>query len=444
VLKVLVIDDSRVVRKMMVESLRAEFAGAAVDEYDPCIQGFPGSEFGWSYYDIVFLDYNLGLAGEDGITWLRKFQNFADMPPVIMLTDEERVSVIVKAIKVGAKDYVLKRDLKNADLANIIYRALGIEGDDAEANTLNEIPALETPTAATERTHSHDESVHTTQRSESIATRRNGVPQDAIRVNIPGYRIIAPIAQGGMTTIFLAQRVEDDLEIVLKLMFTRDQPDTPLLRYFMQEYALISKLNHPYIIKIFERAFAKDFAYIAMEYLPAGNLVARIRKGLMPDKALHYIRQIAEALGAVHNLSIVHRDLKPSNILFRQNDTVAISDFGVAHFAAGMSGIDETQVLIGSPSYMSPEQCKRRPVDPRSDLYSLGVLMFEMLTGAKPYTGRSIPEIIDAHIRAPVPRLPDELRQYQPLIDGLMAKDPAERFQSAGEFIAGLEWICQG
>jgi serine/threonine protein kinase len=123
---------------------------------------------------------------------------------------------------------------------------------------------------------------------------------------------------------------------------------------------------------------------------------------------------------------------------------VAISDFGVAHFAAGMSGIDETQVLIGSPSYMSPEQCKRRPVDPRSDLYSLGVLMFEMLTGAKPYTGRSIPEIIDAHIRAPVPRLPDELRQYQPLIDGLMAKDPAERFQSAGEFVAGLEWICQG
>ncbi len=443
-LKVLVIDDSRVVRKMMVESLRAEFAGAAVDEYDPCIQGFPGSEFGWSYYDVVFLDYNLGLAGEDGLTWLRKFQNFADMPPVIVLTDEERISVIVKAIKAGAKDYVLKRDLKNADLANIIYRALGIEADEAEANTLNEIPALEAPTAATERTQGQEQNAPATQRSESAVTRRNGAPQDTIRVHIPGYRIIAPIAQGGMTTIFLAQRVEDDLEIVLKLMFTRDQPDTPLLRYFMQEYALISKLNHPHIIKIFERAFAKDFAYIAMEYLPAGNLVARIRKGLMPDKALRYIRQIAEALGAVHNLSIVHRDLKPSNILFRQNDTVAITDFGVAHFAAGMSGIDETQVLIGSPSYMSPEQCKRRPVDPRSDLYSLGVLMFEMLTGGKPYTGRGIPEIIDAHIRAPVPRLPDELRQYQPLIDGLLAKDPAERFQSAGEFIAGLEWICHG
>lgn len=441
-LKVLVIDDSRAVRKTMVDRIRTEFSGATVDEFDPCIQGFPGSEFGWSFYDILFLDYNLGLAGEDGLTWLKKFQAFPDMPPIIMLTDEERVSIIVKAIKIGAKDYLLKKDLQTADLANIIYRALGIEGEDTDGGTLNELPNA--PAGEGEPTTRVDEdSTSTLQRTSSPSQRRRSVNRDPLRVNVPGYRIIAPIAQGGMTTIFLAQRVEDDLEMVLKLMYTRDQPDTPLLRYFMQEYALISKLNHPFIIKIFERAFAKDFAYIAMEYLSAGNLVARIRKGLLADKAVEYLRQIAEALAAVHNLSIVHRDLKPSNILFRHNDTVAITDFGVAHFAAGMNGIDEDQVLIGSPSYMSPEQCKRRSVDTRSDLYSLGVMFYEMLTGSKPYTGRTIPEIIDSHIRAPVPQLSDEFRVYQPIIEGLMAKDPADRFQSAGELVSGLDWICQ-
>lgn len=441
-LKVLVIDDSRAVRKTMVDRIRTEFSGATVDEFDPCIQGFPGAEFGWSFYDIVFLDYNLGLAGEDGLSWLKKFQAFPDMPPIIMLTDEERISIIVKAIKIGAKDYLLKKDLQTADLANIIYRALGIEGEDTDGGTLSEVP-LGTTVDGDATTRIEEESNITVQRTSSPSHRRKTILRDPMRVHVPGYRIIAPIAQGGMTTIFLAQRVEDDLEMVLKLMYTRDQPDTPLLRYFMQEYALISKLNHPYIIKIFERAFAKEFAYIAMEYLSAGNLVARIRKGLLADKAVEYLRQIAEALGAVHNLSIVHRDLKPSNILFRHNDTVAITDFGVAHFAAGMNGIDEDQVLIGSPSYMSPEQCKRRSVDTRSDLYSLGVMFFEMLTGSKPYTGRTIPEIIDAHIRSPVPRLSDEFRLYQPIIDGLMAKDPADRFQSASELVSGLDWICQ-
>jgi len=314
VIKVLVIDDSRVVRKMMVESIRSEFSGAAVDEYDPIIQGFPGQDFGWSYYDIVFLDYNLGLAGEDGLTWLKKFRTFDDMPPVIILTDEERVNVIVKAIKLGAKDYMLKKDLKALSLSSVIYRALGIEGDDSEWSTTVEDHIVEVARAEYEAgqaaAESHDEDVPTSpMQAHYVLSRRSGTNKDQLRAHVPGYRLITPIAKGGMTTIFLAQRIEDDLEVVLKLLFTNRHQDDQLLRYFMQEYALISKLNHPYIIKIFERAFAKDFAYIAMEYLAAGNLAARLRKGVSEEKAIEYIRQMAEALGAVHHLGIVHRDL---------------------------------------------------------------------------------------------------------------------------------------
>ncbi|MGQ0658616.1 MAG: protein kinase domain-containing protein [Chromatiales bacterium] len=455
-IKVLIIDDSRVVRKMMVEAIRTEFPGAAADEYDPLIQGFPGQDFGWSYYDIVFLDYHLGLTGEDGLTWLKKFRAFSDMPPVVILTEEERVNIIVKAIKLGAKDYMLKKDLKGINLSSVVYRALGIEGEDTDWTSTVEDRLIEVARAeclvshnvaggdevATTRPAQGEENSVDPAHGEYVLSRRAGTTKNQLRAHVPGYRLITPIAQGGMSTIFLAQRIEDDLEVVLKLLFTNLNQDDQLLRYFMQEYALISKLNHPYVIKIFERAFATDFAYIAMEYLAAGNLATRIRKGLSEEKSCTYLRQMAEGLRAVHNLGIVHRDLKPANVLFRHNDTVAISDFGVAQFSAA-SHINEEDVMVGSPSYMSPEQCKRRPVDPRSDLYSLGVIFYEMLTGSKPFPGKTVTEIIDAHLRASVPRLPEPVMKYQPLVDGLMAKDPSDRFQSAAELIAGVDWIGQ-
>ncbi len=454
-IKVLIIDDSRVVRKMMVEAIRAEFSGAAADEYDPIIQGFPGQDFGWSYYDIVFLDYNLGLSGEDGLTWLKKFRGFTDMPPVIILTEEERVNIIVKAIKLGAKDYMLKKDLKGISLSTVVYRALGIEGEDTDWTSTVEDRLVEVARAelggptvdggdATVRMDADGEDQESDRSGndrEYVLSHRAGTNVSQMRAHVPGYRLITPIAQGGMSTIFLAQRVEDDLEVVLKLLFTTADHDDQMLRYFMQEYALISKLNHPYVIKIFERAFAKDFAYIAMEYLAAGNLATRIRKSLSQEKTCAYLRQMAEGLGAVHHLGIVHRDLKPANVLFRHNDTVAISDFGVAQFAAA-SHINEADVMVGSPSYMSPEQCKRRPVDPRSDLYSLGIIFYEMLTGTKPFGGRTVTEIIDAHIRAPIPRLPEAVARYQPLVDGMLAKDPSDRFQNAAELVAGMEWVA--
>lgn len=240
----------------------------------------------------------------------------------------------------------------------------------------------------------------------------------------------------------LAKRLEDDLNVVLKILYTKGQENSDTLKRFMQEYNLISAIDHPHIIRIYERAFATDFAYIALEYLPRGDLSKRILEGISPAAATSYLRQIALGLGAIHKLNIIHRDLKPGNILFHNDGTLAISDFGAAKVISNeIKDITINNMVVGTPYYMSPEQGTGMKVDQRSDIYSLGVLFYQMLTGKKLFTADSISKLIHLHLNVPVPKLPDNISKYQPLVEGMLAKDPDERFQVTDDLIAGIDWI---
>ena len=167
-----------------------------------------------------------------------------------------------------------------------------------------------------------------------------------------------------------------------------------------------------------------------------------LKTGIDLKTSIEYIRQMCMGLVAVHNINIVHRDIKPGNVLFRNDGTLAITDFGAAKNLTGdVEDITINNHIVGTPYYMSPEQAASMPIDHRSDLYSLGIMIFQMLTNERPYTANSIAQLISMHLHAPIPKLPDNLAKYQPLIDGLMAKDPDERFQSANDVILGLDWI---
>jgi serine/threonine protein kinase len=255
---------------------------------------------------------------------------------------------------------------------------------------------------------------------------------------VPGYTVIHIIGQGGQAQVFLAEREHDGLRVALKILNRALRNDPVFLERFVREYKLVASLNSNYVARIYDQGFTGDFPYIAMEFLPSGTLAARIREGLTARAALRIASQIAQALDAIHSRGIVHRDLKPANILFRADGRPVIADFGLARDTRINSTLTVAGQFLATPRYMSPEQCLGHPVDARSDLYSLGAVLYEMMTGNKIYEHAHSADVIAMHVHAPVPQLTDMLSVHQPLLERLLAKNPDERFQSAAEVIAEI------
>ncbi|MCS3902488.1 DNA-binding NarL/FixJ family response regulator [Methylohalomonas lacus] len=433
-LKILLIDDSAEYRQLIVHRLAGEFPTAEVVEYDPA-QGLPDDEFGWQAFNLVLLDYDLGLTEENGLDWLRAFKAYSDMPPILMLTGEDSTRVAIDAMKLGADNYLLKKDVEGDALLGKLLEAAGHEQLEILA------PDDESTQDPHETTLRDVDPAHETTYQNMPASEAAVATSEALALEIPGYRLIKEIGHGGMSTVVLGERLEDNIHVVLKIMFTRGMEDPTALKRFMLEYNLLSDIDHPHVVRIYERAFAADFAYIAMEYFPAGDLTKRIKEGIRPAEALEYLRQMASGLGAVHERGIVHRDIKPGNILFKDDGSLTITDFGVAKRGEeDMEDITVNNMIVGTPYYISPEQGSGMKVDNRSDLYSLGVIFFQMLTGKRPYSGHSVSELLRAHVVEPIPQLPEYLGKYQPLVDGLLAKDPDERFQTSRELLIGIDW----
>jgi serine/threonine protein kinase len=258
-------------------------------------------------------------------------------------------------------------------------------------------------------------------------------------LKIPGYRILRPIAEGGMASVYLAVQESLNRRVVLKL--PKKFSDVYQSARFVNEGRIIASLNHHNIITIYDIGVAGERHYFTMEYLQGGNLEDRIIKGMLPGEALDLVEAIGGCLEYVHRKDIIHRDIKPANILFRRDGTPVLTDFGVAKQTEADSRLTKDGTALGSPYYISPEQAECKTLDGRADIYSLGIILYEMLTGKKPYTGNSDIQIIIAHLSDPIPSLPGELGQYQDLIDRMIAKNPEDRFATAGEMIENIERI---
>lgn len=245
---------------------------------------------------------------------------------------------------------------------------------------------------------------------------------------LPGYTISKEIGSGGMATVFLAQENRSGRKVAIKWYIPTLFGDNRGNRRFVKETKLMKQLKHPGIVTVFDAGMHDEYGYLVMEYLP-NNLENLIEKqaGMNVQKAVNLMIQIADALFYLHKRGIVHRDIKPGNILIRQDGSPVLVDFGIAKPLDTETQLTKTGVSVGTPLYMSPEQCQAKRVTGRSDLYSLGVVFYELLTGEAPYNGRDSRSIMVRHIKDPAPKLPFRLRACQPLCDALMAKNPAAR-----------------
>ncbi|NNU44033.1 protein kinase domain-containing protein [Ramlibacter montanisoli] len=261
-------------------------------------------------------------------------------------------------------------------------------------------------------------------------------------LRLKGFRLLRKLASGSTTEVFLAEREADGLPLVLKVLSAAGTSAGANLTRFIQEYALLSRIAHPHVIRIYDQGFSDDHAYIAMEYFERGDLRTELRGGMFPERAIDVVRQVAEALQAVHAKGIIHRDLKPENVMLRPDGTVVLADFGVAKPLQSDAALGLAQTLhgevVGTPYYLSPEQAKGGTITPASDLYSLGVMFFEMLAGARPFAGETLELLLAQHLTAPAPRLPEDLTALQPIVDRLMAKQPQDRHASAGALLEEL------
>lgn len=423
-MKVIIVDDSREYMALVRRMLAREWPEIEVTEYDPEQQGEPSAEFDWSIYDVLILDYQLGSA-TTGLDWLARYRQAPGFPPTIMMTADGDEYVAARAIKGGAHDFIKKADLDEQRLYSLVRDALR-ERDarraDGEVTTPN-LKLAKDAFIVREMRPTYD-----------------GRPPDGRHI---GYRFVRLIGQGATSRVYLAERGGDRQTLVLKVIDVAHVKEPQVLQRFVREAQLVAAVDSPYVVKFLEHGFTEDYGYIAMEFFTRGDLKQRIEHGVSVNDAINYMLHIAYGLCAIHAVGIVHRDLKPGNIMFRSDDSLALADFGISKRLDETSELTRAGSVLGTPNYISPEQALGQAVDQRSDLYSAGVIFYEMLTGRKPYRAESAAALVYQHVHADLPELPDPVRHFQPLIDLLLAKDPAQRLGSAEDLIDALLSIAR-
>lgn len=277
--------------------------------------------------------------------------------------------------------------------------------------------------------------------------RNTGAPAGAAvdprrQPQIAGYRLVKTIAESAAASVYLARNDDLAQPVALKVHALKGREVSEADRQrFVRECQILSALNHRSIADVLDYGITDDYLYLALEYFPCGSLRDRLKNPVSEADAVNYARQIGEALQVLHAAHVVHRDLKPSNLMLTDDNRLILIDFGSASAHIAASDLSRSDLCTGTPYYVCPEQIDNRDPDARGDLYSLGIVLYEMLVGALPYVGNNLVEIFTGHRAAPVPRLPQRVLRYQPIIDRLLAKDPADRYASAALFLEDLSAV---
>ncbi len=258
------------------------------------------------------------------------------------------------------------------------------------------------------------------------------------------YEIVAPLGEGGMAAVYKAYQPSMNRYVALKILPQSLAKDPQFVGRFQQEAKVLAKLQHPHVLPVFDFGEAEGYTYIVMPLVESGTLTELLQGRPLSLKQIRsLISQIGEALDYAHARGLVHRDVKPSNVLVDGRGNCLLTDFGLAKIVEGSAKFTDTGGILGTPAYMSPEQGRGMPIDGRSDIYSLGVMLYEMATGKPPFDAETPIAIVFKHIQDPLPPPaalnPDLPEAVERVILKALAKDPADRFQTAREMVAALQ-----
>src|SRR5579859_1691120 len=251
------------------------------------------------------------------------------------------------------------------------------------------------------------------------------------------YQLISKIGEGGMARVYRATQLNISREVAIKVLKETDS-DPDFIERLEREARTIAKLSHPFIVKLFDYGHQDGMTYLVMELITGGSLAQQMSRGPLPLGTIAPVMsQLGAALDHAHRHGIVHRDLKPQNILLDNDGNALLTDFGLARMSQPSVVITQSGGVMGTPAYMAPEQWEGSTFDARTDIYSLGAILFEMVSGMLPFEGDSIYQLMHKHIYEAPPRLHDQIEQVPPGVDKVvlkaLSKDPADRYSSAGE-----------
>jgi eukaryotic-like serine/threonine-protein kinase len=365
-------------------------------------RGCPDESFDWSGYDLVVMEHRLHNSNDRGITWLRAIRRNPAAPPVVLVSGELTESLRTEAERVGAAAALSKNDLSPNQFAGCLERVLGASRPDSQSMPTDVAASGSWPMGSME----------------------------AGALQIPGYRILRRITTTDRGWVSLARDDTTGQTVALKTVRVTEDLEAGVLQSFRREYSILSTLGNVNVVRVLEQGAVDNCVFVVMEYCPGGDLGERIVRGISTQDAVLYLTQIMHGLLAIHAHGIVHRSLEPTHLLFREHGALVLSGFAME------------RDVFDNPNYVSPESIRGATKDLRGDLYSAGAVFYHMLTGAPPFKSATASLMLEAHLEAAIPRLPRKTAALQPLIDGLLQKNPNDRFQSAAEVLDGLEWLA--
>jgi len=404
--RILILEPDTKVRSSLLRYAVKGWQGAAVSSTSGTLTDALSDPERLKSFDVLLVgcDFsNDGTAENATLQAIRAVAAEPRNPAVILLTAKGSEYTAVQAIKSGAFDYIPKTLLGREQVLSAVQRAM----------------------------------LH----RKGLLGTRGGTVTGVVRLF--GYDMRRCLATRDSVSVHVAFSAERAREVVLKVLhrgrgsLSRDANFERLV----MEFKLLYDINDHAVAEIYDFRVTSQYCYIAMEYFPLGHLGTKLESKLPPHDALRYAREIARALAIIHTAGVIHRDLKPANIMLRHDDSIALIDFGISRSTQTPKPEPQENMreIAGTPYYMSPEQSAGLDADERADLYSLGVILYQMLTGDKPYLGATADEILEQHRNAALPALPPELEACQPPLNKLLAKDPAQRYGSAREALEALQ-----